>query len=112
MKTKALTSCAITAQLICAFVFAYAKSRFFHDAAHVIVDIQIVQFAESRAAEIKALEKNITTFKGTKSIQQRLPKHMRRRAMSHNIKRLPKNQRAMAEKSVSIVKNTENLPVH
>ena len=34
-KTKALISCpvtvAVTAQLICAFVFAYAKSRFSHD---------------------------------------------------------------------------------
>ena len=28
MKTKALISCAVTAQLICAFVFAYAKSGF------------------------------------------------------------------------------------
>ena len=28
-KTKALISCAGTAQLICAFVFAYAKSRFY-----------------------------------------------------------------------------------
>ena len=26
---------AVTAQLICAFVFAYAKSRFSHDAAHM-----------------------------------------------------------------------------
>ena len=33
VKTKALISCAVTAQLICAFVFAYAKSRFSHDAA-------------------------------------------------------------------------------
>ena len=32
-KTKALFSCAVTVQLICAFVFAYAKSRFSHDAA-------------------------------------------------------------------------------
>ena len=37
-KTKALTqiSCAVTAQLICVFVFAYANSRFSHDAAHII----------------------------------------------------------------------------
>ena len=39
-KTKALISCAVTKQLICAFVFAYVKSRFFHDAlnfhAHVL----------------------------------------------------------------------------
>ena len=27
-KTRALISCAVIAQLICAFVFAYAKSRF------------------------------------------------------------------------------------
>ena len=32
-KTKAPISCAVTAQLICVFVFAYAKSRFSHDAA-------------------------------------------------------------------------------
>ena len=35
-KTKALISCAVTAQLICAFVFAQAKIWFSHDAAHYI----------------------------------------------------------------------------
>ena len=30
-KTKALISCAVTAQLICVFVFASAKSRFSHN---------------------------------------------------------------------------------
>ena len=34
MKTKALISFAVTAKLICAFVFAYAKGRFSHDKAH------------------------------------------------------------------------------
>ena len=34
-KTKALISFAVTAKLICVFVFAYAKSRFFHDEAHM-----------------------------------------------------------------------------
>ena len=33
-KTKALISFAVTAKLICAFVYAYAKSRFSQDAAH------------------------------------------------------------------------------
>ena len=28
-------SCAVTAQLICAFVFAYAKSNFYYDMAHI-----------------------------------------------------------------------------
>ena len=35
MKTKALISFAVTAKLICVFVFAYAKIRFSHDAAHI-----------------------------------------------------------------------------
>ena len=34
-KTKALISFAVTAKLICVFVFACAKSRFSHDAAHM-----------------------------------------------------------------------------
>ena len=37
-KTKALISFAITAKLICVFVFAFAKSRFSHDAAHIIMN--------------------------------------------------------------------------
>ena len=32
-ETKWLISCAVNAQLICAFAFAYAKRRFSHDAA-------------------------------------------------------------------------------
>ena len=34
-KTKAMISCVVTALLICGFVFAYAKSQFFHDAAQL-----------------------------------------------------------------------------
>ena len=32
--TKALISCTVTVQLICVFVFAYAKNMFSQDAAH------------------------------------------------------------------------------
>ena len=32
---KALISCAVTAQLICTFLFAYARTRFSHDAAQL-----------------------------------------------------------------------------
>ena len=35
-KTKALISFAVTAKLICVFVFAYAKSWFSHDAALIV----------------------------------------------------------------------------
>ena len=34
-KTKALISYVINALLICSYVFAYAKSRFSHDTAHM-----------------------------------------------------------------------------
>ena len=36
-KTKALISFAVTAKLICVFVFAYAKIRFSHVAAHISI---------------------------------------------------------------------------
>ena len=35
-KTKALISFAVTALLICVFVFAYAKSLFSHDRGHMM----------------------------------------------------------------------------
>ena len=38
-KTKALINFAVTANLICDFVFAYAKLWFSHDAAHLYVCI-------------------------------------------------------------------------
>ena len=38
-KTKALISFAVTAKVICVFVFAYAKSRFSHDAAQISIDL-------------------------------------------------------------------------
>ena len=38
-KTKALISFAVTAKLICVFVFACANSRFSHDAAHMFLNM-------------------------------------------------------------------------
>ena len=38
-KTKVVISCVVTAQLICTFVFDYAKSRFSHDSAHFMRSI-------------------------------------------------------------------------
>ena len=36
-KTKALISFAVSAKLICAFVFAYEDCWFFHGAAHILL---------------------------------------------------------------------------
>ena len=41
-KTQALISCVVTAQLICVFVFAYAKVRFSHDAAQIQIGILVI----------------------------------------------------------------------
>ena len=35
-KTKAQISCAVIGQLICVFVFAYAKSKFFHNTTKLV----------------------------------------------------------------------------
>ena len=43
MKTKALISFEVTAKLICVFVFAYAKSQFTHNEAHLMMFIGGIQ---------------------------------------------------------------------
>ena len=40
MKTKALISFAVTAKVICVFVFTYAKSRFSHNEAHLMITVR------------------------------------------------------------------------
>ena len=48
-KTKKLIGYVVTAQLICAFVYAYAKSRFSHNEAHIdaIIPLRILLCKES-----------------------------------------------------------------
>ena len=40
-KTKALISCTVTAQLICVFVFSYAKSRFSPNETHMSATLHV-----------------------------------------------------------------------
>ena len=47
-KTKAMISYAVTAKLICVFVFAYAKSRFSHDAAHTLIVLDALEMVEAQ----------------------------------------------------------------
>lgn len=56
--------------------------------------IQTYKFTADRVAEIKSLLGAIANPTQTKLVFQTLPKHMRRRAMSHNPKRLPRKYRA------------------
>ena len=43
-KKKALISCKVTAQLICGFVFAYAKIQFSHDMPHILAEASYILF--------------------------------------------------------------------
>ena len=51
-KTKALISFAVTAKLICVFVFAYAKSRFSQNEAHMILSLQLFGFMHLMLASL------------------------------------------------------------
>ncbi|XP_034371821.1 ribonucleases P/MRP protein subunit POP1 [Arvicanthis niloticus] len=55
-------------------------------------------FAQARAAEISAMLRAVTQKSSNSLVFQTLPRHMRRRAMSHNVKRLPRRLQEMAKK--------------
>ncbi|XP_053105779.1 ribonucleases P/MRP protein subunit POP1 [Hemicordylus capensis] len=60
--------------------------------------ITVSPFVQARAAEIKAMLKAVTQKSSNTLVFQSLPRHMRRRAMSHNIKRLPRRLRELARR--------------
>ncbi|XP_054639061.1 ribonucleases P/MRP protein subunit POP1 [Dunckerocampus dactyliophorus] len=55
-------------------------------------------FARARAVEVSAMLKAVTKTTGSCNVFGALPRHMRRRAMSHNTKRLPCRLREMANR--------------
>ncbi|XP_019711865.1 ribonucleases P/MRP protein subunit POP1 [Hippocampus comes] len=55
-------------------------------------------FARARAAEVSAMLRAVTKTTGSCHVFGALPRHMRRRAMSHNTKRLPCRLREMANR--------------
>ena len=44
-----LISCAVTTQLICSFVFAYSKTKFSHDMAHLLTFLSFLFFCRYAA---------------------------------------------------------------
>ncbi|XP_057256509.1 ribonucleases P/MRP protein subunit POP1 isoform X1 [Pezoporus wallicus] len=60
--------------------------------------ITVSTFAQARAAEISAMLKAVSQKSSNSMVFQTLPRHMRRRAMSHNIKRLPRRLQEIAKK--------------
>ena len=78
-------SFAVTAKLICVFVFAYAKSWFSHDVAHIIVSqisevVQCVYFVFQVNSDASDTEENpssgLKTVKSSDSIQSYFAKKM------------------------------------
>ncbi|XP_029115863.1 ribonucleases P/MRP protein subunit POP1 [Scleropages formosus] len=55
-------------------------------------------FAMARAAEVQSMLKAVAKTTGSCHVFGALPKHMRRRAMSHNVKRLPRRLREGAQR--------------
>lgn len=62
--------------------------------------LSAVAFARARSAEVSAMLKAVTKTTGSCHVFGALPKHMRRRAMSHNTKRLPCRLRDVANRMV------------
>lgn len=68
----------------------------------VLFPLTASTFAQARAAEISAMLKAVTQKSSNSLVFQTLPRHMRRRAMSHNVKRLPRRLQEMAQKEVGV----------
>lgn len=73
-------------------------------------EVSISQFVSSRAREISAMTSSIENPKQTKLIFQKLPIYMRRRVMSHNVKRLPRRLREAHSAQMAKSANGQSLP--
>ena len=65
--------------------------------------IQVFDFVTARAKEFTSMLHAVENKGGAKRTFQKLPRHLRRRAMSFNVRRLPRKLRDMAAKEVRII---------
>lgn len=65
-------------------------------------DVDMAAFVKAREFEIQALRKSMGDSKGALSSRafQEVPRHLRRRMASHNVKKVPKRLRSRAAKEV------------
>ena len=66
-------SCEVTAQLICFFVFAHAKSRFSHDAAQIKIKHKWLTSIHAISLTVR---QNLTEFNPSKLIPRRFCKYL------------------------------------
>ena len=64
--------------------------------------LNVLDFAEARANELHNMTKALEAkpVEAGKRVFQQLPRHMRRRAMSHNVRRLPRRLKEKAIREV------------
>ena len=74
-------------------------------------DLDVSAFVKAREYEIKAMEASMGASKKSLTIRafQSLPKELRRRTASHNVKKVPKRLRARAAKEVGKLTYTDRL---
>jgi len=68
----------------------------------VFIEINIVDFVQCRALELEEMMKAVSepVVGGSRSVMQLLPRHMRRRAANHDVRRLPLKRRLGAHSAV------------
>ena len=74
-------------------------------------ELDVGAFVKAREFEIRALENSMTASKkisATRAFQQ-VPREMRRRTASHNVKRVPRRLRTRAGKEVRGPKQSTNF---
>jgi ribonuclease P/MRP protein subunit POP1 len=78
------------------------RTQLSHEALNERKELDVSNFVKSRESEIRALEASITSSKSVLSTRafQQVPRHLRRRTASHNVKRVPKRLRTRALKEV------------
>uniref|UniRef100_A0A2C9JKD4 Uncharacterized protein n=1 Tax=Biomphalaria glabrata TaxID=6526 RepID=A0A2C9JKD4_BIOGL len=72
--------------------------------------IKIKAFAENRALEIQALSEVVKNVGGNHMAFQKLPRHMRRRAMSYNLKRVPRRLHSVVRAEIEKTKSPGKGP--
>ena len=72
-------------------------------------DLDVSAFVKAREFEIKAMGASMSNSKNVLSTRafQQVPKDLRRRTASHNVKRVPKRLRARAAKEVCLLSQLE-----
>ena len=75
-------------------------------------ELDVASFVKAREYEISALEKSMQKTKKALTMRafQQVPRAMRRRTASHNVKKVPRRLRRRAEREVSDIKGHDMEP--